>query len=185
MMMIQVTTLSSRMATSISESSIKNSPACCGAFRRPVEHRQWRERRVSLGPARRYPVLMLSFLALALAAAAPHPSEIKLFKDWVVGCDNGRFCQAVGLMPEGQPEDAATMTVERGPEAEARPVIRFAIDAAGAKALAADGKRLEVRLVPDEEGARVVAADVPAAIAALRSASRLVVLGAKGENLGS
>ncbi|QJB70404.1 DUF1176 domain-containing protein [Parasphingorhabdus halotolerans] len=42
----------------------------------------------------------LIFGASALAASVPQPSEIKIFKDWAVGCDNGGDCQAVSLEPE-------------------------------------------------------------------------------------
>jgi hypothetical protein len=68
-------------------------------------------------------------ILLAAAAAAvlpvPRPEELKVFTDWTVGCDNGRACQAVGLVPESWPEDAATMVVARGPEAGAVPEISF------------------------------------------------------------
>lgn len=33
-------------------------------------------------------------------AAVPHPGEIKTFKDWAVGCDNGGDCKAVSLVPD-------------------------------------------------------------------------------------
>jgi hypothetical protein len=64
------------------------------------------------------------WLALAAAAilAVPQPGELRTFRDWTVGCDNGRLCQAVGLMPADDPE-AATMAVKRGPEAGAAPEI--------------------------------------------------------------
>jgi hypothetical protein len=61
-------------------------------------------------------------LALAAAAAAPQPGELKTFKDWIVGCDNGRACQAVGLLPEGEVE-GATITVQRDAGANAVPKI--------------------------------------------------------------
>ena len=44
---------------------------------------------------------MSLLLALAATVAAPQPGELKTFKDWTVGCDNGRACQAVGLLPDG------------------------------------------------------------------------------------
>ena len=36
---------------------------------------------------------------VAAATAVPQPSEIKTFKDWSVGCDNGGICTAVSLAP--------------------------------------------------------------------------------------
>jgi len=42
---------------------------------------------------------MLTPLA-AVLASAPQPGEIKTFKDWAVGCDNGDTCKAVSLVPD-------------------------------------------------------------------------------------
>lgn len=42
---------------------------------------------------------MSILLVLAAAVATPQPGELKTFRDWIVGCDNGRACKAVGLMP--------------------------------------------------------------------------------------
>src|SRR4051812_16296658 len=118
-------------------------------------------------------------LALLLAAAAaPHPSPLKVFKDWTVGCDNGLSCHAVALTPEGG--EGITMAVKRGPEAEARPEIDFALDGVGAAALAADGRKLPVHVASTADGAVVAPVDVPAVIAALRSAGSLTLLDARG-----
>lgn len=38
-------------------------------------------------------------LALAAVAALPHPGDLKTFGDWIVGCDNGRACEARALIP--------------------------------------------------------------------------------------
>src|SRR5687767_10840960 len=113
--------------------------------------------------------ILLSLLAAAAAAAAsPQPAPLRTFADWTVGCDNGRACQAVGLMPETMPDGALTMRVRRGAAALATPEILFVIDDGASVTLEADGRRLPIRLVAVEEGASVRAADVPAAIAALR-----------------
>jgi hypothetical protein len=121
-------------------------------------------------------------LLLVAAAGAPHPSPLKVYQDWIVGCDNGRACHAVALLPESG--EGATMAVKRGPEPGAVAKIDFTLDGVGAAALAADGKKLPVRIVADENGASVAAADVPAVIAALRSAHALTILDAKGGSLG-
>lgn len=45
----------------------------------------------------------LTFMLAPLAgafAAIPQPGEIKTFKDWTVGCDNGGTCKAVSLIPD-------------------------------------------------------------------------------------
>src|SRR6478672_12008234 len=116
--------------------------------------------------------------AAAAAAGAPHPSPLKLYQDWIVGCDNGRACHAVALMP--QSGEGATMAVRRGAEAGAPVIIDFTLDGAGAAGLAADGKKLPVRITADDNGALVATADAPAVIAALRSAKMLTILDAKG-----
>jgi invasion protein IalB len=47
----------------------------------------------------RYAAGMISLLLAAAAAVAPQPAQLKGFQDWTVGCDNGRACHAVGLVP--------------------------------------------------------------------------------------
>lgn len=53
--------------------------------------------------------------ASAIAASAPlvAPAKVVTFKDWTVGCDNGLACQAVALMPAGQPEGSLSVVVTR------------------------------------------------------------------------
>ena len=41
------------------------------------------------------------------------PSKVMTYQDWAVGCDNGLFCQAVALMPEGLPEGSLSIVVIR------------------------------------------------------------------------
>ncbi|HEX8262414.1 MAG TPA: DUF1176 domain-containing protein [Allosphingosinicella sp.] len=128
---------------------------------------------------------MILPLLLAAAAAAPQPAEIKTFQDWTVGCDNGAACHAVALMPEDWPDDGLTMSVRRGPEAGAQPVLAFELGAdSNAASVSADGKRLAVRLVGSEGQTKVAPADTAAMIAVLRSASRLDLQSADGKPLG-
>lgn len=129
---------------------------------------------------------MIFALLLAAAAGAPQPTELKTFQDWTVGCDNGRACHAVALMAVDWPEDGLTMSVRRGAEAGAQPVVAFALGAdSNAVAAAADGRRLSIRLIGAGGETRVAAADVAVAIAALRSAGRLSVESADGSALGT
>lgn len=124
-------------------------------------------------------------LALLAAAATPQPTELKLFQDWIVGCDNGRACHAVALMPEDWVEGSATMSVRRGPEPDARPVIAFETDQQGAVALAVDGRAPAARLIGSEEdGLRVAAADISVILAALRSGDAFHLLGREGNRAG-
>jgi hypothetical protein len=131
-------------------------------------------------------MISLLILALAAASAPPRPGELKTFQDWTVGCDNGRACHAVALVPEGWPDEAATMSVRRAPEADAPPVVGFEIGLdKGAMALSADGVRLKARLVESEGSVAVNSADARDVIAALRSASRLELIGRDGKPLGA
>jgi hypothetical protein len=127
--------------------------------------------------------MMFLLAAAAAAIAAPHPSELKVFKDWTVGCDNGRHCQAVALVAEDLPEDAATMVVERDAQANALPHIGFALGSEAARGLAADGRKLDLRLV-DPNDPKVAPADVPKVLAALRSAAQLELLDETGKTVG-
>lgn len=132
----------------------------------------------------RYATEMI-FTAL-LAAAAVQPAELKTFQDWTVGCDNGRACHAVALVPEDWPDDALTMSVRRGPGAADSPVLAIEIGSDSNPAwLSADGKRLAVRLVGAEGLTGIAAADVQTMIGALRSAGALQVHSADGKSLGT
>src|SRR5688500_5335727 len=128
---------------------------------------------------------MMIVTLLAAAAAAAQPARLRTFADWTVGCDNGRACQAVGLKPETMPDGALTMRVRRGAAAGARPEILFVIDDGASVTLYADGRKLPVRFGAVEEGAKVLPADVPAAIAALRSARSLRIVDRRGAPVGT
>jgi len=89
--------------------------------------------------------MIAALLLLAAAAAgAPRPSELKTFRDWTAGCDNGRACQAVALMPEGEYE-GATMTVQRGAGAAAPAEVWISAGDKKPSALAVDGRRFALR----------------------------------------
>lgn len=51
--------------------------------------------------------------ALAAALAGPQPQTLHTYKDWVVGCDNVRVCQANALMPEEGADDYLMVTITR------------------------------------------------------------------------
>jgi hypothetical protein len=126
---------------------------------------------------------MILLLTIAAAMSAPKPGELKTFKDWTVGCDNGRRCQAVALMPENA-EERLTMAVERGPEPNAVPAIRFDGDAE-VRGIMAGGKRLPVAIVTDKNGSPAVRPDgVPALLAAIRANAALEALDGKGAKVG-
>lgn len=124
-------------------------------------------------------------IAAAAAAAADEPAEGPLvnFKDWTAGCDNGRACMAVGQYnPENN--ELASIVVERGPGAEELPLIWFRKDDDGAIIdLAADGKRLGVKLLVDADGSNITVDfdSVPVVIDALKSAGSLIPMRGDGK----
>lgn len=96
-------------------------------------------------------------LLFALLAAGPQPGALRTFSDWTVGCDNGRQCQAVALLPEGG-ADGATLAIQRGAEAGAVPVIWVTLRSEGAESpeyLEVDGQRFGLRLDRATESLRV------------------------------
>ncbi len=128
---------------------------------------------------------MILLLALAAAAAAPQPGQLRTFGDWIVGCDNGLGCQAVALFPE--PElTGASLTLKREAEAGAVPEIWLTLrDETGgqpqAAALIVDGQRFA--LAADRKGSP--APRDPAGVAArIGQSKRISVLDDEGKELG-
>jgi hypothetical protein len=120
-------------------------------------------------------------LALFLAAVAPQPGELRTFADWTVGCDNGRACQAVALLPEDG-SDGATLTIARGPEANAMPVIWVTVRVEGAQSpatLVIDGRSFPLALDRQSETLRV--RDGLAAARLLGQATSILAVGPGGD----
>ena len=113
------------------------------------------------------------FFALALAAATStsQPGALKLFQDWTVGCDNGRACQAVALLPEGDWE-GTTLVVRREAPAGA-PAEFFVVPPEGAKVVTAEANGARVALIATDDG--LAPRDPPEFLALLRSASELTL----------
>ena len=129
---------------------------------------------------------MFDLVVLAAAAAsAPNPQDLKTFSDWIVGCDNGRACQAVALLPQDDVE-GTTMVIWRGPEAMARPTITINADYKAATAIVIDGKRQPFRLTSDKDGVLTVDRTQSAAlIAAMLPGKTMAVTDASGKQVGT
>lgn len=128
---------------------------------------------------------MFTSFAAALALAAPQPGTLRTIADWTVGCDNGRLCQAVALLPQPQME-GATLTVRRGPEAGATPTIWVTVREEGVPSpafLAIDGRRFALRL--DRGTDALVVADPGAAARLLGQATRIEALDEDGRRLAA
>jgi len=125
---------------------------------------------------------MLLLALLAAAGAAPSgPSDLKTFRDWVVGCDNGRACAAAGLMPEDDYE-AATAGITRGAEANAPADVWVNVVDGGPVAVVVDGRRFALRPGPD---AGFRASDPAGFLAALTAGRKAVVVDSAGKPLGT
>ena len=125
---------------------------------------------------------MLGMILLA-AAAEPQLGELKTFKDWIVGCDNGLLCQASAMMPEA--DAGITLTIRRGPEASAVPEVWLRSLDEDPVDLTADGKKLALRLRKNDDEAFVVApADAVRLLDAVRSARKVEAVGAAGKPVG-
>jgi hypothetical protein len=125
-------------------------------------------------------MLLLPLLAAA-GAESPRPADLKTFRDWVVGCDNGRACAAAGLMPE-QDFEAATAGVTRSPDANAAADVWInVVDGTPAAALV-DGRRFALRAGPDA-GYRAV--DPAGLLAALTVGKKAMVVDSAGKPLGT
>jgi hypothetical protein len=61
----------------------------------------------------------------AVLAATPKPAELKTFKDWTVGCDNGGACKAASLAPADEEFPAVTMSIARAAGPAGAVVIAF------------------------------------------------------------
>ncbi len=117
-------------------------------------------------------------LALLAAAAGAIAAPVT-FKDWTVGCDNGRACQAVGLMPQDASDDATTVSVSRDAAAAAVPRIVFNLADTGAVAVAIDGGKP----VPLSAEGAVAASAAPALASALANARRIELLDKSGRRV--
>lgn len=109
-------------------------------------------------------------LATPVAAQAPKPAPLKTFGDWIVGCDNGRACQAVALVPEADDRDHyLLLVIERDGAGPAPAKLTMPLDPkpAGAPVLLIDGKAAARPAVQagGEEAAVVIDRTLAAALA--------------------
>ena len=75
----------------------------------------------------------LQLFALALAVGEPEVGELQLDQDWIVGCDNLRFCHAVSLPAPAEGDDFPlgdgnmTVSITRGGGPLDAPIIQLAV----------------------------------------------------------
>lgn len=133
-------------------------------------------------------LIMLSPLA-GLSAAVPQPGEIKTFKDWAVGCDNGGTCKAVSLIPDqsnAYDNWQGPITVVR--TASSKDVLKIhvlieAVDIDRYKMIV-DGQLVDTGpVVQGDYPIEIVGEDAKKVAQAIARGNRLQVLGPRDENL--
>lgn len=122
---------------------------------------------------------------LAAAVAAAQPAKLHTYKDWIVGCDNVRVCQANALETETD-DDYLELTINRGAKPNDSATLFVPLpDGAGAGArlsLKVDGANAETFTAHTK-----VSASLPltgALLAALRNGGRVTLVDAGGKKLG-
>lgn len=130
----------------------------------------------------RSPLAVVPLMLSVTAFAADGLGELHTFRDWVVGCDNTRRCEAQGYAKEGedaQPIGQAALVIWRDAGPGQRPSLRFVYssfdekgpmpDASQAVRLQVGALRLELpQLSPQQAQSEVPASHVPALLAAVQ-----------------
>lgn len=142
-------------------------------------------------------MLPISFIAGLVAAIAttaalpvPQPGEIRSFKDWAAGCDNGGNCEAVSLVPD---EGGSGFDDWDGPISIVRTAgnddifkIRVLFEGNGFDRyrMIVDGQLVDTGpIVQGNYPIEIVGEDAKKVVAAIIKGKRLIVQGPGGENI--
>ncbi len=100
-----------------------------------------------------FAALAATTLAALPAAASVTPGDVKTFKDWTVGCDNGLDCQAVALMDEqdGASDLSVVVTRRAGASAALTIDMRSSTLKSGRYQFRVDGKLVMDAVVDSED----------------------------------
>jgi len=127
--------------------------------------------------------------AAALAVSVPQPGEIKVFKDWAVGCDNGGICQAVSLVPEnegGFDDWDGPLTIMRTADLDdiLKIHVLFTPNGIDRYRMIVDGKLVDTgRVVEGDYPIEIVGADAKKVIGAIARGNKLTIAGPDGKAL--
>jgi hypothetical protein len=129
----------------------------------------------------------MMLFSLMLAAAAPQPADLRTFRDWTIGCDNGRQCMAVSLLPEDRDLRIGTsMLIERPAGPEGAPIVSIGHEEGTVTALSIDGVvQRRIRFTDREGRVRVDPRDSRALIAAMLRGSTLTLLDRRRTDIGA
>lgn len=132
------------------------------------------------------------FATIAAATAMPtvQPGEIRTFKDWAVGCDNGGNCQAISLVPD---EGGASIDDWDGPVSIVRTAgsddilkiqILFEPKDMDRYKMIVDGRLIDTGpIVQGDYPIEIVGADAKKVAGAIIRGRRLVIQGPDDENI--
>lgn len=129
-------------------------------------------------------------LALAAAAANPPvaPADPSLFGDWAVACDNGRRCEAVSMMPQGQDlggNIGLLLRREAGPAGAVTIDLRSPEGLSGPFVVKVDGKTVAEGRLDKDGKASLAPADAEAFARRLPDARTIRVTAPTGDVLGT
>ena len=134
---------------------------------------------------------IINILAPAVAAVTPvpQPGEIKTFKDWAVGCDNGGVCKAVSLVPDQSnafDNWQGPITLVRTSDKSDILKVRVLVEAIDIDrySMKVDGKLIDTGpVVKGDYPIEIVGEDAKKVADAIARGRDLQVLGPSGENL--
>jgi hypothetical protein len=131
--------------------------------------------------------MILLALAAAAAALAPRPGHLETYKDWIVGCDNVRTCQANVLDPVDGDGDFMGLVLTRDGAPKAPTVLHIFLPgeaSAGSRySLRVDGKTIAAFAAG--KGLGYDLALTRPILAALANGTKLDLFDAKGANVGA
>jgi hypothetical protein len=131
-------------------------------------------------------LLAVTLLYAAPALAQQNKGALRSFNDWIIGCDNVRYCRAMGFVPDGWPKSPALVVAREGVGTSPPSVQLLWSDGlpGGALTLSADGQSLGTLSGDKEimepqwewEGHRIMVPEVERKVlAALRTAKEITI----------
>lgn len=124
------------------------------------------------------------FLPTALPAQTAATGDLKLFRDWIVGCDNVKDCEAQALMVDGE-EVPVIVTVTRRAGPGGQTGIIIPVDASRPPiAVLVDGKRLPQRLRIEDHAIRFGAIASDALLPVLLKGDQMELIDIQGIVVG-
>ncbi len=137
----------------------------------------------------------IALMALAATTAAsdvqpiPNPGEVKVFKDWSVGCDNGGDCQAISLVDDasrGFDDWGGPITVTRTAGADDVLKIRalLQVTGIGRYELVVDGKVIVTGpMAEDDYPVEIMGEEAKKAATAIARGRKLEIRAPNGDSL--